>query len=109
MSFQCAALSGASSGGAMMACAVSFVAAAGIRPKPAAMMPSTISAMPQYMPVSMGMPARTKPMLRPIQNIGRCKRTPALTIAEPNQNASALRRSAKENEALLTESASSRT
>ena len=50
--------------------------------------------MPKIMPGSIGMPASTKPMLRAIQNIGRCSSTPAVTTPEPSQKPSALRRSA---------------
>src|ERR1700722_4569033 len=53
-----------------------------------------MSAMPSNMPGSIGIPANTKPVLRAIQNIGKCRITPTPTIAEPNQKASALRPSA---------------
>src|ERR1700722_18217542 len=65
-------------------------------------MPTTISAIPHNMSASIGMPARAKPVLRAIQNIGKCRSTPALTIAEPTQNASALRRAEKENHSVET-------
>ena len=56
-------------------------------------MPATISAMPAYMPMSIGMPTSWKPMSRPIQNIGRCRPTPAVTTAQPSQKAQTWRRS----------------
>jgi hypothetical protein len=57
------------------------------------MMPPTISAIPASMPGSMGMPARENPCARAIQNIGRWSITPMLTIKDPSQKSSALRRS----------------
>ena len=51
--------------------------------------------MPQSIPAPIGMPASLKPMSRAIQYMGRCKKTPRVTIAHPNQKASALRLWAK--------------
>ena len=51
--------------------------------------------MPNSMPGSMGMPDMLKPVLRAIQNMGRCRTTPTLTTDEPIQKASALRRCEK--------------
>jgi hypothetical protein len=39
------------------------------------------------------MPARMKPCVRAIQNIGTWRNTPMLTITDPTQKSSALRRS----------------
>src|SRR5665213_1194069 len=58
-------------------------------------MPATISAMPQSMGASIGMPARRKPLSRPIQNIGRCMTTPAVTATQPAMKAQRWRRSAR--------------
>jgi hypothetical protein len=49
----------------------------------------------------MGIPAKTKPLARPIQNMGMWSTTPTLTIADPIQKANALRRSVNENVPLL--------
>src|SRR5450755_1017537 len=51
--------------------------------------------MPQSMPSSIGMSARRKPMSRPIQYIGRCRTTPAVTAMQPATNAQKWRRSAR--------------
>jgi hypothetical protein len=62
-----------------------------------------IKAMPKPMPGSMGMPANLNPVFLAIQNIGTCKQTPMLTTAEPDQKASAFRRSANRKTPGITE------
>ena len=52
-----------------------------------------ISPMPTIIPLSIGMPARRKPMPRAIQNIGRCSKTPAVTATQPASRARRLERS----------------
>src|SRR5690348_93646 len=54
-----------------------------------------ISPIPRNMPVLIAIPARRKPVIRPIQNIGRCKTTPDATMAQPPQKASILLDEAK--------------
>src|SRR6476646_5010812 len=51
--------------------------------------------MPQSMPSSIGMSARWKPISRPIQYIGRCRTTPAVTATQPAMKAQRWRRSAR--------------
>lgn len=46
-------------------------------------MPTTIIHMPAIIPVSIGISARWKLMSRPIQNMGTCSRTPAVTATQP--------------------------
>src|ERR1700691_1677496 len=66
-------------------------------------MPRMIRAIPKPMPGSMGIPANLKPVFLAIQNIGRWRKTPMLTTAEPNQKATAFRRSVNRKTAGLTE------
>src|SRR5437763_17084543 len=51
--------------------------------------------MPQSIAVSIAMSARRKPMSRPIQYIGTCSTTPAVTAAQPVTKAQRWRRSAR--------------
>src|SRR5580765_3556229 len=53
-------------------------------------MPRTMSAIPRSMPGLIGIPASRNPVMRPIQNIGRCRITPVPTMADPPQKASLL-------------------
>src|SRR2546430_1064523 len=59
----------------------------GRRPYAATATPAMIKYMPKIMLGSIGMPARTKPLLWPIQNIGTCNRTPMTTAMQPRPKA----------------------